>query len=506
MENSNFFRKITRSKIMFVLLIMISFIFSNCGEEAQLWAPKSQEQLAGDYIASNPDQFSEFEKLMKATGMESVLNVRGPYTVFLPDNDAMFAFYKLKNVNALEDFSDGFLKALILNHIVAYQIVTDDMGLGALTETNGLGDFVPTEFEGADIIIGKYSKIIKRDIRTANGYIHVIDRVFDPVTKDIYSIVSADPSYTIFAEGLKLSGLKDTLQIISFPYGKSTARTRFTVLAVPDSIYNRYEIYNVNDLIDWCNAAPDSLTYLNNPFYRYIEYHCLNGSFYLSDLNTGLYPILSKDNNLFVTMNDDYKINLDKKTNTYTGFIVPASNTPAKNGVLHAVYDVMPVIEPEPATVIFETTDFFDLKQGDYYLKYYQRFFDGQNTFAKIKWEGDYLLYYYKPIQDGIDKHDCLTILGWWSVSVTFPKVMKGKYRISIFQPGWNDVTNCIAYIDGVMTPYYYTGPMGHTGGAGGLQQIAEVDFTTTAEHTVTLKNNVYGSLYWDYIKFEPIR
>jgi uncharacterized surface protein with fasciclin (FAS1) repeats len=493
------------AKFRFILLLIASMVFSFCKQEPQVWEKKSLEQLAGDYIASNPDQFSEFQKLIDATGMESVLNVRGPYTVFAPNNEAMFAYYKLKNVNSIADFSDAVKDVLIRNHIIAFEIPTDNMGLGALAETNALGDYLVSEFEGSDIIISKFSKIIKRNIRTANGYIHVINRVLDPVTKDIYNVIYSDPSYKIFTKGLELTGIKDTLQIISFPYGKTIARTRFTVLAVADTIYQRYGINNVEDLIKWCGASPDSLTYINNPFYRYIEYHCLNGSYYLSDLNTGLYPILSRDNNLMFTIDTDYKINLDSKTKKYTGFIIPASNTPAKNGALHAINDILPVTQPEPAVVIFETTDFFDLKQGDYFGRYYWRFFDGDSTFAKIHWDGDYLLYYYNLNNPNINR-DCLSMNGWWSISITFPKVMKGKYSVSIFQPNWNDITNLVAYVDGVSTPYVYQGQYGGTGGSAGLQKIADVNFTTTAEHTITLRNIVNGMLFWDYVRFDPVK
>ena len=491
--------------LKYVMLVVSALVFSNCADDTQYWEAKSPQQLTGDYIAENSDQFSEFEKLMNATGMKSLLNVRGPYTVFLPNNDAMLEYYKLKNINSIDDLSESLQRDLIRNHIIDNEIPTGDFGLGALRETNALGDYVVTEFDGSDIIIFKYSKVIKRDIRTANGYIHVVDKVLDPVTKDVYTTVASDPSYKIFSEGLNITGLKDTLEIIDFPYGKKTARTRFTLLAVPDTIYNRYGIYNVGDLIKWCGANPDSITYINNPFYRYMEYHCLSGSFYLSDFNTTLYPILSKDNNVFMTIVDDYKINLDSKTDEYTGFIIPASNTPAKNGALHAVNDIMPVIQPKPATVIFETTDFFDLKQGDYYKKYYYRWMKDENQFAKINWEGDYLLYYYNLKNDNINR-DVVSMNGWWSISITFPKVMKGKYTVSIFQPNWGDITNLVAYIDGVPTPYVYEGAYGGTGGSAGLQKIADVDFKTTSEHTITLRNIVNGMLFWDYVQFTPVK
>jgi uncharacterized surface protein with fasciclin (FAS1) repeats len=493
-----------KSRIKLFLLAAIGMFFHSCTEEPQYWRVASAEQVIGDYVATNPDQFSEFNELVRSTGMESLLNTRGPYTLFLPNNEAMFEYYTLKNVSSLEGFSESDQESLVLNHLVGADIGSNDIGLGTLRETNALGDYVVTEFEGSDIIVNKHSKIIDRDVRTANGYIHVIDRVMDPITDDIYTVVSSDPSYRIFAEGLSLTGLKDTLQIISFPYGQKEARTRFTVLAVADSIYHRYGIQSVEDLVEWCGANPDSVTFLNNPFYRYMEYHCMTGSYYLSDLNTGIYPILSRDNNIAFTIDTDYKINYDRNTEAYTGFNIPASNTPAKNGALHAVDDIMPVIEPEPATVLFETTDFFDIKHGDYYLEHYHRWFDGKNTFEKIKWEGDYFLYYYKELHSEIINHDCVSMLGWWSVSITFPKVMKGKYDVYIYQPGWQDVTNCIAYLDGVGQPYIYEGPYGHTGGSGGRQKIADADFKTTAEHTITLRNIAFGMLFWDYVEFEP--
>ena len=487
-----------------VVLILAVMVFKSCAEEPQYWEPKSQELVIGDYISAYPEQFSEFEKLIELSGLGRLLNIRGPYTVFLPINQAMLDFYEMKNVKSLEEFDKSYLENLILNHIVAVPIESGDIGLGALRDTNGLGDYLASEFEGSDIIISKTAKIINRDIRAANGFIHVIDKVLDLITDDIYTVVSSDPSYGILSEGLALTGLKDTLELISFPFGTRVARTRFTLLAVPDTIYHRYGINDVNDLIDWCDANPDSVMYIENPFYRYIEYHCLNGSYFLSDFNTGIYSILSRDNNVAFAIEEDYKINRQRTTGEYTGFIIPASNTPAKNGVVHAVDDLLPVIEPEPAEVLFETTDFFDLRQGDYYRHHYQRFFDGQNSFEKIKWKGDYLLYYYNILGNGTNIYDdCLSMQNWWSISITFPKVMKGKYEVFIYQPGWQDVTDCVAYIDGEGTPYIYTGPYGT--GNGGLQKIADVDFTTTTEHTITVKNITAGMLFWDYVLFRPV-
>lgn len=491
-------------KAKFVLLITTFVVLNSCKEEPILWKVDSAKQVIADYVASNPEQYSEFNELIQMTGMEALLKVRGPFTVFLPTDEAMLDYYAFKNVNALEDFSADFLEELILYHTVGAEIGANDIGLGALREKNAVGDYLTSEFIDSDIMIHKFSKIIDRDIPAANGYIQVIDRVIDPVVADIYSVVAADPSYSIFSEGLSITGLKDTLQIISFPFGSSEARTRFTILAVADTIYHRYGINSVGDLIEWCGANPDSVTYLNNAFYRYMEYHCLNNSYYLSDLESGVYPILSRDNNVAFTVDTDYKINFDNTSKAYTGFIIPASNTPAKNGALHAINDILPDVEPAPASVSFEATDFFDMTVRDYYQNYYERFFDGENSFEKIKFRGDYLLYYYQENNSAIRNGDCLSMQGWWEIAITFPKVMKGKYEVSLFQPAWGDITDCAVYLDGERTNYTYTGPFGT--GAGGLQKVADAEFETTEEHTITLRNVSAGMVFWDYIQFDPVK
>lgn len=479
-------------------------LLQSCKEDPQYWVVDSVDQVIGDYIASNPDKYSEFEKLIEITGYTPLLKIRGPYTFFVADNEAMEAYYQDKGVSKLEDFDPEFLEELVLTHLVTAYIGSTDIGLGALREPNALGDYLVSEFVGSDILISKSAIIIDRDIFAANGIIHQLDRPLDPVKEDLFTVISSDPSYSIFAAGLELTGIKDTLEIITFPYGSKTARTRFTVLGVTDSVFSTYGIQSVEELQAWCGGHPDSADIVEDEFYRYMEYHCLHKTYYLSTFETGVYPVLSKDNNVSFRVDDDYKINYDRITKEYTGFIVPYSNTPAKNGALHAIDDILPAVEPEPAAVLFETTEFFDLQQQDCYQTFFGRFFDGENTFEKIKWTGDYLLYYChgKP-NSAIRSDDCLSMQGWWEISITFPKVMKGAYDVIVAQPTWGDITDAAVYLDGVRTKYLYTGPYGT--GDGGPQKVADAVFDKTEEHTITLRNVSAGMVFWDYVEFVPV-
>jgi uncharacterized surface protein with fasciclin (FAS1) repeats len=490
--------------VAFSMLITV-LLFSSCDPEPRLWDVNSTEQVASDYIFTHPE-FSEFAKLVEMTGMKALLGIRGPYTILLPSNDAMLAYYREKGVNGLEGFSEEFRNTLIRNHLITNEIPSGDIGLGALRDTNAIGDFLVTEFEGSDIIINKYSKIIDQDIRLANGFAHVIDQVLDPITKDIFTTISENPAFKIFTEGLRITGIIDTLKLISFPYGNRTARTRFTVLTVPDTVYQRQGINNIEDLIKWTGANPDSVTYLNNPFYRYMEYHCLAGTYYLSDLNTKLYPILSHDNNVSMTIDTDYKINNIKKTNKYTGFYVPQSNYPSKNGAVHVINNLLPVIEPEPSVFTQETTDYFDIQQGDYIGKYYMKWGGdvGQTQFKYIKWKGDYLLYYYKPNhgRSAIANNDNLSILGFWTIEITTEKVMKGRYKIGAnIWTGGEDLPIFDVYLDGVRIANNVNARISST-----KMEFGELNWTKTERHTMKLVCTGWGVLFWDTIIFTPIQ
>jgi uncharacterized surface protein with fasciclin (FAS1) repeats len=480
-----------------ITLFVSILIISGCKEDPVIWEVESVQQVISEYIAEN-EEYSEFNAILESTGLKSLLSVRGPFTLFLPDNNAMEAYYQDHGVSSSSELSVDFLENLAMNHLVPSQLETNDFGLGAITELNALGDYLVTEFDGSEIILNKKSLIIKRNISAANGVIHLIDKVIEPVTLSVYELLAANPSFSMFTEGIELTGLKDTLNTIEFPYGQKMARTRFTILAVADTTFQRYGIQNTDQLVAYFTSAPDSVTYLENGFYRYMEYHCLGGTYYLNQLETRVFPILSYDNNVDVRIAEDYKLNLQTETGKYTGFIIDQSNFPAKNGTIHTITDLLPVFEPEPTVIVHETTDYFDMKQGDYFGKYYARWFDGQNTFEYIKWEGDYLLYYFKDHDTGkLMNHDCLSMSGWWWVEITTPKIMKGKYNMTANL--WSGQTNYAVYVDGINTALVTSSDPAETTSWG------EFDWKQTETHKIKVVTKSPGLLFWDTVILTPI-
>lgn len=485
-----------------MLSLLFLYLIAACTPEPIIWDPRADQLVIAQYIANDSTKFSEFNKLLLNTQLNSFLSIRGPYTLFLPNDSAMKVYYASKNISSVDQLDEETQRNLVLNHLVLAEIGAGDIGLGAIRQTNAINDKLATDFVGSDIYINKVAKIIDRDTKVSNGIIHEVDHVLEPITFSLFDLVSSDPNLSLFTKGLEITGIKDTLNIVEFPFGTKMARTYFTIFAVPDTIFNRYGIYSIEDMINYFTDEPGKITEEDNGFYQYIEYHCLNGSHFLSDLvpdpavNPQLYPILSFNNNVSVRVAKDFYINEKKAEGTYTSFLVEQSNRPAKNGALHVVNDLLPVVDPEPTNIIFDTCEYLDIMQGDYYMKYYKKWYDGQNTFQYIKWEGDYLQYYYKNHDAPVQKNfDGLQMIGHWWLEVTTPKVMKGSYSMSGYVWGGRV---CDVYVDGVKVAHI---------GASDSDRYAwgEFHWDTTREHTVRLVSTAYSTVFWDTIELTPI-
>ena len=84
------------------LVVLLAVILIGCVSEPTLWNIKSQDQVITDYVLTKPEQYGEFGKLIESTGLTSLLSVRGPFTLFLPDDEAMKQYYKEHNISSLD--------------------------------------------------------------------------------------------------------------------------------------------------------------------------------------------------------------------------------------------------------------------------------------------------------------------------------------------------------------------------------------------------------------------
>jgi len=117
-------------------------------------------------------------KAMKASGLEEVLNGKGPFTIFAPVN---IAFYNL----AEEDFDDLVkpankqkLSDIITFHVIAGKNLANDLSNGQKLKTVNGQELLVTVSNDEIRING--AKVLAQNMQGSNGVVHSIDAVNIP--------------------------------------------------------------------------------------------------------------------------------------------------------------------------------------------------------------------------------------------------------------------------------------------------------------------------------------
>jgi len=120
--------------------------------------------------------FKTLAKLLTDADLVTVMKSPGPFTVFAPTDEA-FAKVPKATLDALAK-DKAKLQSVLKYHVLTSKWTTDDIKLVKSTGTAN-GQSVTFGAVGSTITVND-AKIIKANIDTANGMIHVIDTVLIP--------------------------------------------------------------------------------------------------------------------------------------------------------------------------------------------------------------------------------------------------------------------------------------------------------------------------------------
>jgi len=140
--------------------------------------------------AASIDDFSTLVTAVKAADLVEVLQSDGPFTVFAPTNDAFAKLPKETLSSLLKPENKATLQKVLTYHVVKGNLMAADV-LKAIKDNDGKlsvktvsGDsFTVTTKDGKVVIVdakGNTSTIVKTDVKSSNGVIHVLDTVILP--------------------------------------------------------------------------------------------------------------------------------------------------------------------------------------------------------------------------------------------------------------------------------------------------------------------------------------
>lgn len=297
-------------KALFILTLGMG-LFTACNSDdvgGNLYTFK--EKLMGQYLESDTT-FSEFTRLIDMTHIKGFLNSYGSYTCFVPTNEAMFAYYKQKGNQSLEEFTPDSLKQMAYDHLINGSIVMAvNFGKGILPVLSMSDRSLLISYKDSGTYINKYSRIIQKDILVHNGVIHRIDKILDPVRDGIALVVSKDTTFHLFYKALEATGLVDSLlktvdksyslnpeqiasleaavqtTIASERHAPTSRKYGYTLLMESDKTFRENGIVDLNtmkayaksvyDVVYPNDANIDDITNRRNSLNRFIAYHLIN--------------------------------------------------------------------------------------------------------------------------------------------------------------------------------------------------------------------------------------
>jgi uncharacterized surface protein with fasciclin (FAS1) repeats len=147
-------KNIRTMKFKYPLLLMIFMVFVKCEDPDPVPVEDIELQIS-TYLEAHEDQYSDFLLAVKRVDLYHLFKTRGPYTLFLPTNEAMQEYYTTIGVDSLGQIELDNLKSMVYNHVVLGRISTSQISLGSLGSENILEDRIATEFQGKEIIVNK---------------------------------------------------------------------------------------------------------------------------------------------------------------------------------------------------------------------------------------------------------------------------------------------------------------------------------------------------------------
>jgi len=130
------------------------------------------EDIVDTAIAAG--SFKTLVTAVKAAGLVDTLKGPGPFTVFAPNDEAFAKLPKATLDGLLADKAK--LAAVLTYHVVPGKVMAKDVKAGNVKTVQGSTLAITTK-DGVKV---NNANVIKTDIATSNGVIHVIDTVVMP--------------------------------------------------------------------------------------------------------------------------------------------------------------------------------------------------------------------------------------------------------------------------------------------------------------------------------------
>ena len=269
----------------------------------------------------------------------SYLNGDVPYTIFVPNDDAVADILEILSIGQFDIFDLPNFGEILEYHIAEGLYFEDDLYDGLMLTSAQGQELTITENESGFLVDN--AQIVNSNYTAYNGVIHVIDQCLAPSSSPeatVMQIIADSPDHEIMEEAISVLGLADELSGLDYGPGP------WTVFAPTDEAFELFAEemgWTVNDLIE--------SQFLSNIINQHIVNGCVDDFNYPYEIDEYCYeginePLMSSDLEFNIATNLDGE-SLQFIVNENSISVVGQQNTVeiivtdlvAYNGVVHVI-------------------------------------------------------------------------------------------------------------------------------------------------------------------------
>lgn len=132
---------------------------------------------------SHHNSLTKIEEYITTAGLNDQLSGKGPFTFFLPNNDAFTQLSTEEQEQMKNPDNTNALADLITYHIVPGKLKLEDFSDGEHIKTLE-GELIQIEVKDKTYTINNAATVTEQNIEVPNGMVHIIDTVLVPDESD----------------------------------------------------------------------------------------------------------------------------------------------------------------------------------------------------------------------------------------------------------------------------------------------------------------------------------
>ena len=310
-------KTIKLKKLLIIMVIAGIAILGACKKENN--EPQNQDILG--VVTSNAD-FSLLQTALIHANLTGVLEGKGSFTVFAPNN-AAFAAAGLDTDTKIKAMPIETLKRVLLYHVLPARVASSSIATANNTAVMTAADINVFVTKNQLGVFVNGAAVTTADINASNGVIHVINKVIMPPSGNIVETAQANANFSfLVAAVLRASqGSTNVAQVLA-------SAGPYTVFAPTNQAFINAGFANVEAIQA---ADPSALTNI-------LTYHVIAGRILSSDLSEGAKPITLQTGALTITLASGAKV---KGTSNTTPANITLTDLMTTNGVIHVIDQVL---------------------------------------------------------------------------------------------------------------------------------------------------------------------